>query len=87
MAYTIQGKTSWLHAHNFSFKKPEARPAKTDPAKQEAFIHHYYETVMTCPPPWKRKSPVRHPHCHDSLTHMNLMGGTCAYGGILQNLE
>ncbi|WP_084491182.1 winged helix-turn-helix domain-containing protein [Holospora elegans] len=36
MAYTIQGKTSWLHAHNFSFKKPEARHAKA--AKQEAFI-------------------------------------------------
>ncbi|WP_268743844.1 hypothetical protein [Holospora undulata] len=30
----IQGKT--LRAHNFSFKKPAARPEKA--AKQEAFI-------------------------------------------------
>ncbi|WP_278243026.1 hypothetical protein [Holospora elegans] len=39
----IQGKTSWLRAHNFSFKNPKARPAKTAPAKQEAL----YSTVMT----------------------------------------
>ncbi|WP_084491143.1 winged helix-turn-helix domain-containing protein [Holospora elegans] len=37
----IQGKTLWLHAHNFSFKKPAARPAKADPAKQKAFIHYF----------------------------------------------
>ena len=49
IAYTIQGMTSWLHAHDFSFKKPAARPAKADPAKQEAFIH-YYETLMTTTP-------------------------------------
>ncbi|WP_006295838.1 winged helix-turn-helix domain-containing protein [Holospora undulata] len=33
---SIQGMTLWLHAHNFSFKNPAARPAKA--AKQEAFI-------------------------------------------------
>ncbi|WP_084490996.1 winged helix-turn-helix domain-containing protein [Holospora elegans] len=46
MAYTIQGKTLWLRAHNFSFKKPAARHANTDPTKQEAL----YSTVMTTPP-------------------------------------
>lgn len=49
VSYTIQGMTSWLHAHDFSFKKPAATPAKADPAKQEAFIH-YYETLMTTTP-------------------------------------
>ncbi|WP_268743852.1 hypothetical protein [Holospora undulata] len=33
-----------MHAYNFSFKKPAARPEKA--AKQEAF----YSTVMTTPP-------------------------------------
>lgn len=34
VSYTIQGMTSWLHAHHFSYKKPAATPAKADPAKQ-----------------------------------------------------
>ncbi|WP_162480217.1 winged helix-turn-helix domain-containing protein [Holospora elegans] len=34
----MQGKTLWLHAHNFSLKKPAARPVNTDPTKKESFI-------------------------------------------------
>ncbi|ETZ04847.1 winged helix-turn-helix domain-containing protein [Holospora undulata] len=41
LVFLRQGKTSWLRAHNFSFKKPAARPAKEDSGKREAFIHYY----------------------------------------------
>jgi len=49
ISYTIQGMTSWLHAHDFSFKKPAATPAKADPAKQEAFIQAYNTLLKTTP--------------------------------------
>ena len=43
VSYTVQGMTSWMHHHGFSYKKPQATPAKADPVKQEAFIEisHY----------------------------------------------
>ncbi|ETZ05482.1 helix-turn-helix domain-containing protein [Holospora undulata] len=37
IAYTIQGKTLWLHAHNFSFKKAASQAGSV------------YSTVMTTP--------------------------------------
>lgn len=44
--YTIQGMTSWMHSHGFSFKKPKGTPAKADPVRQEAFIQ-VYEKLLT----------------------------------------
>lgn len=49
VSYTIQGMTSWLNAHGFSYKKPAATPAKADPAKQEAFIKRYNRLLNTTP--------------------------------------
>lgn len=40
-SYSIQGMTSWLHDHKFSYKKPKGVPAKADPARQAAFIAEY----------------------------------------------
>lgn len=39
--YSISGMTKWLHANNFSYKKPHAVPAKADREKQEKFIRYY----------------------------------------------
>lgn len=41
VSYTVQGMTSWMHTHGFSFKKPKGTPLKADPAKQEVFIQAY----------------------------------------------
>jgi transposase len=47
--YTVPGMRSWLHVHNFSYKKPKNTPAKADPIKQEAFIKAYEELLRTTP--------------------------------------
>jgi transposase len=47
--YTVPGMTSWLHEHDFSYKKPKGTPAKADPLKQEAFIATYEELLNTTP--------------------------------------
>ena len=47
--YTIQGMTSWMHSHGFSYKKPKGTPAKADPVKQEAFIKEYEKLMTTTP--------------------------------------
>ena len=39
--YTVIGMTKWLHAHDFSYKKPHATPAKADPEKQKECIQRY----------------------------------------------
>lgn len=49
VSYTVQGMTSWMHTHGFSFKKPKGTPAKADPVKQEAFIQAY-ETLLNATP-------------------------------------
>jgi len=49
VAYTITGMTAWLHAHEFSYKKPKGTPAKADPIKQEAFIKAYEALLATTP--------------------------------------
>jgi transposase len=49
VSYTVQGMTSWMHAHGFSYKKPKGVPAKADPEKQEAFIREY-ETLLNATP-------------------------------------
>ena len=46
VTYTVQGMTSWMHNHGFSYKKPKATPAKADPVQQEAFIQ-FYEKLLT----------------------------------------
>ena len=46
VSYTISGMTSWLHAHNFSYKKPKGTPAKGDPIKQMAWMQ-YYEQLLS----------------------------------------
>ena len=49
VSYTVQGMTSWMHAHGFSFKKPAATPAKADPERQKAFINYYEKLMSTTP--------------------------------------
>lgn len=49
VTYTLQGMTSWLHNHGFSYKKPKATPAKADPEKQEAFIQFYEKLLRETP--------------------------------------
>lgn len=49
VVFTVQGMTSWMHAHGFSFKKPKGTPAKADPVKQEAFIEVYAKLVAETP--------------------------------------
>ena len=39
--YTRSGITTWLKKHGFSYKPFKGRPAKADPAQQEAFIKTY----------------------------------------------
>jgi transposase len=39
--YSIRGLTNWLHAHEFSYKKPVGFPAKADKVKQQEFIEYY----------------------------------------------
>lgn len=45
VSYTIAGMTAWMHTHNFSYKKPAARPAKADELKQQAFIKIYNDLM------------------------------------------
>jgi transposase len=47
--YTVQGMTSWLKAHGFSYKKLKPIPAKADTAAQEAFIKAYETLIKTTP--------------------------------------
>lgn len=49
IAYTVQGMTSWMHTHGFSFKKPKGTPAKADPARQEDFIQAYEKLLTETP--------------------------------------
>ena len=39
--YSVSGMTKWLHANNFSYKKPHAVPAKADQEQQKRFIRLY----------------------------------------------
>lgn len=39
--YSVSGMTKWLHANNFSYKKPHAVPAKADQEQQKRFIRFY----------------------------------------------
>lgn len=48
-SYTVQGMTSWMHSHGFSFKKPKGTPAKADPVRQEAFIQAYEQLLPKTP--------------------------------------
>jgi transposase len=47
--YTIQGMTSWMHTHGFSYKKPKGTPAKANFEQQEAFIEKYEKLLTTTP--------------------------------------
>jgi transposase len=49
ISYTVQGMTSWMHTHGFSFKKPKGTPAKADPVRQEAFIQAYEKLLTETP--------------------------------------
>lgn len=49
VTYTIQGMTSWMHHHGFSYKKPKATPAKADPALQAAWIGSYQALLNMTP--------------------------------------
>lgn len=39
--YSVSGMTKWLHANNFSYKKPHAVPAKANQEQQKQFIRFY----------------------------------------------
>ena len=39
--YSISGMTKWLHANQFSYKKPHAVPAKANKDAQAAFVSYY----------------------------------------------
>lgn len=39
--YSVSGMTKWLHAHEFSYKKPHAVPAKANKEQQSKFIQYY----------------------------------------------
>ena len=41
ITYTKSGMASWMHKNGFSYKKPDARPAKADSVKQKEFISYY----------------------------------------------
>ena len=41
--------TKWLHAHDFSYKKPASTPAKADPEQQKAFIDFYKKLLEEIP--------------------------------------
>lgn len=41
MEYSISGMTKWLHANDFSYKKPHAVPAKADQEQQKRFLRFY----------------------------------------------
>lgn len=47
--YTVAGMTSWLHNHDFSYKKPKGTPHKADKKKQEEFIKKYDEMIKNIP--------------------------------------
>lgn len=47
--HTVQGMTSWMHTHGFSFKKPKGTPAKANPVKQKAFIQAYEKRLAEIP--------------------------------------
>lgn len=39
--YSVSGMTKWLHANQFSYKKPHAVPAKADKDAQSDFVSYY----------------------------------------------
>jgi transposase len=43
ISYTVQGMTDWLHAHEFSYKKPSVIPGKANREAQEQWLKHYEE--------------------------------------------
>lgn len=49
ISYTVQGMTSWMHTHGFSFKKPKGMPMKADPVRQESFIQAYEKLLTQTP--------------------------------------
>ena len=48
--YTIAGITSWLKAHNFSYKKPAVIPGKANREEQEKWINEYTDLKSNLPP-------------------------------------
>jgi len=49
ITYTISGITNWLHAHNFSYKKPAVVPGKANRQVQEQWIKEYSELKENLP--------------------------------------
>ena len=42
--------TAWLHAHNFSYKKPAVVPGRANKQAQEQWMKEYDELVAALPP-------------------------------------
>ena len=49
VSYTVSGMTQWLHAHQFSYKKPQPTPAKASATEQERFIAEYNNLLAVVP--------------------------------------
>jgi transposase len=49
VTYSVAGLTSWLHAHEFSWKKPSIRPGKADAAAQAAWVEAYEQRLNNLP--------------------------------------
>ncbi len=49
VCYSKSGMTAWLYQNNFSYKKPQATPAKADPIKQDVFVNEYEQLKKDTP--------------------------------------
>lgn len=74
--YSVSGMTKWLHANNFSYKKPHGVPAKADKVQQKQFIRHYSKLKIKAD---KKNEPI---YFSDSVhpQHQTQL----AYGWILK---
>jgi transposase len=73
--YSISGMTKWLHANNFSYKKPHGLPAKADKNQQQDFIKTYNKL--------KKKSADKEPIYFSDSVHPQHQT-RLSYGWILK---
>ena len=74
--YSVSGMTKWLHANDFSYKKPHAVPAKANQKQQEEFIQFYQGLKLKA----GEKEPIYfadsvHPHHQTHLTYGWILKG------------
>lgn len=74
--YSVSGMTKWLHANEFSYKKPHAVPAKADKVQQQKFINYYKKLKAKA----GKKEPIYfvdsvHPQHQTQLTYGWILKG------------